>query len=492
MKKKVYLVGAGPGDAGLFTLKGKQLLEEADCIIYDRLIPMEILNFAKKDAELIYLGKENTEGGLLQEKINHCLIEKALEGKMVVRLKGGDSFVFGRGGEEILALVEQGIDFEVVPGITSSISVPAYAGIPVTHRDVARSFHVFTGHTMKDGTWHNFEVLAKLEGTLVFLMGVKNLDKIVNGLIQYGRDSKTPIAIIEKGATEQQKVHVGTLKNIVTLAKERDVKAPAIIIIGEVVSLQEKLNWFEATKKKKILVTRDIKQAPDFSEKLQKHGFFPIEFPLLEIQKHTLSFLKDFFQKYSVILFNSPNGIRYFLEAIPDLRMIAHCKIGVVGRKTREVAESYKLIPDFMPKEYCVHELAKLSKEYSQEGDHILIFTSDISPCDCEKYSKEYNRKYEKFVLYSTSKKEYSKEEMEQKIKEVDIITLLSSSTVEALYENLEGDLSILEGKQIASIGPVTSKTLRKYGFTVDYEATIYDTNGLVEILKEANNVSKN
>ena len=203
MKKgKAYIIGAGPGDFELLTLKAKRIVENADCIVYDRLISPDILGLTRKDAELIYLGKENTEGGLIQDEINQTLVKKCLEGKNVARVKGGDPFVFGRGGEEIDALVENEIEFEVIPGITSSISVPAYAGIPVTHRGLARSFHVFTGHTMENGEWHNFENIAKLEGTLVFLMGVKNLDLIVGDLIKNGKDPKTPIAIIEK----QQKI----------------------------------------------------------------------------------------------------------------------------------------------------------------------------------------------------------------------------------------------------------------------------------------------
>ncbi len=279
-KGKVYIMGAGPGDLELLTLKGKRAIEEADCIVYDRLINPRILDFAKKDAEMIYLGKGNTEGGVIQDEINRTIVTKALEGndrlinprildfakkdaemiylgkgnteggviqdeinrtivtkalegKTVARVKGGDPFVFGRGGEEIQSLFDNGISFEVIPGITSSISVPAYAGIPVTHRGVARSFHVFTGHTMEDGTWHNFEAIAKLEGTLVFLMGIKTLPIIVNDLVKNGKDPKTPVAIIEKGATADQRVTVGTLENIIEKAKERKIVKKELLLIKE-------------------------------------------------------------------------------------------------------------------------------------------------------------------------------------------------------------------------------------------------------------------
>ena len=282
-KGKVYIMGAGPGDLELLTLKGKRAIEEADCIVYDRLINPRILDFAKKDAEMIYLGKGNTEGGVIQDEINRTIVTKALEGKTVARVKGGDPFVFGRGGEEIQSLFENGISFEVIPGITSSISVPAYAGIPVTHRGVARSFHVFTGHTMEDGTWHNFEAIAKLEGTLVFLMGIKTLPIIVSDLVKNGKDPKTPVAIIEKGATADQRVTVGTLENIIEKAKERKIVPPAITIIGEVVNLRETFKWFEDKNLfgKKILVTRDKNQAGEFSNKIEKMGGVAVELPFI-------------------------------------------------------------------------------------------------------------------------------------------------------------------------------------------------------------------
>ena len=263
---KVYIMGAGPGDAELLTLKGKRAIEEADCIVYDRLINPRILNFAKEGAELIYLGKGNCEGGVIQEEINNTIVQKAKEGKIVARVKGGDPFVFGRGGEEIQALFDNGISFEEIPGITSSISVPAYAGIPVTHRGMARSFHVFTGHTMENGQWHNFEAIAKLDGTLVFLMGIKNLPIIVEDLIKNGKNPETPIAIIEKGATANQRVTVGNLNNIIEIANSKKIVPPAITIIGEVVNLRDTFKWFEDSKffGKKVLVTRDKRQAGEF------------------------------------------------------------------------------------------------------------------------------------------------------------------------------------------------------------------------------------
>lgn len=481
-KGKAYIIGAGPGDFELLTLKAKRVIENADCIIYDRLISPNILDLPKSTAELVYLGKENTEGGLIQDEINQTLVKKCLEGKNVARVKGGDPFVFGRGGEEIDALVENGISFEVIPGITSSISVPAYAGIPVTHRGLARSFHVFTGHTMENGKWHNFENIAKLEGTLVFLMGVKNLDLIVSDLIKNGKSSKTPVAIIEKGATRKQRVSVGTLENILEIAEKNKVKSPAITIIGEVVNLRETFSWFEPKESsKKILITRDKKQAKEMSKLVLNKGGIPIELPFIEIEELKIS--TENLKKYSAILFNSPNGVKSFFKNIEDMRILANIKIGAVGAKTKEVLESLKIVPDFMPEEYMVDRLAEEVVKFTNRNDNILIVTSDISPADLDKYNSLYKRNYEKIVAYNTRKIKVAKDEINEKLEDIDIITFLSSSTVEAFYESINGDLKVLENKKIASIGPMTSETLRKYGIKVDYEAKKYTAEGLLDVI---------
>lgn len=485
-KGKVYIMGAGPGDLELLTLKGKRVIEEADCIVYDRLINPRILDFAKKDAEMIYLGKGNTEGGVIQDEINRTIVTKALEGKIVARVKGGDPFVFGRGGEEIQSLFDNGISFEVIPGITSSISVPAYAGIPVTHRGVARSFHVFTGHTMEDGTWHNFEAIAKLEGTLVFLMGIKTLPIIVNDLVKNGKDPKTPVAIIEKGATADQRVTVGTLENIIEKAKERKIVPPAITIIGEVVNLRETFKWFEDKNLfgKKILVTRDKKQAGEFSNKIEKMGGVAVELPFIEIESVLSKVTSEDLKKYSALLFNSPNGVREFMKKIDDIRSLAHLKIGAVGSKTKELLEEYKIKADFMPEEYMVSKLAELSLEYTKSGEKILIITSDISPCDTDKFNSMYDREFHKIVAYNTKKIIREKDEVCTALNKVEVVTFLSSSTVDAFYASIDGDLECVKNIKFASIGPVTSETMRKYGFSVDYEAKVYDINGILDALK--------
>lgn len=487
---KVYIIGAGCGNIDLLTLKGKRCIEEADCIVYDRLIDMKILDLAKDGAEKIYLGKENTAGGIIQDEINKTLAQKALEGKVVARVKGGDPFVFGRGGEEIEELVKNSVSFEIIPGISSSIAVPEYAGIPVTHRGISRSFHVFTGHTMENGEWHDFSTIAKLQGTLVFLMGIKNLGIIANDLMKNGKDPKTPVALIEKGSTSNQRVTVGTLETIEEISKKEGVVPPAITIIGEVVNLRENFEWFEKLPffGKKIMVTRAKKQSLELVEKLLKRGATVIEKPFIELEKEEHVNIKNI-KDYKVILFNSPNGVTFFMEHIKDVRVLGDVKIGAVGRKTKELLEANRIVPDFVPKKYMGEELAKEAVNYSKEGDKILFITSDISPCDCEKWKKRYNREYEKIVTYKTKKKIYKKEEVEKDLKKSEYITFFSSSTVEAFHESIEKDLDLLKDKKIVSIGPVTTETLKKLGYHVEIEAKKYDVDGVIDAIGDDKNV---
>lgn len=483
---KVYIIGAGCGNIDLLTLKGKRCIEEADCVIYDRLIDSKVLKLAKANAEMIYLGKGNTEGGVIQDEINKTLAKKALEGKVVARVKGGDPFVFGRGGEEIEEIAKYSIPFEIVPGISSSIAVPEYAGIPVTHRGLARSFHVFTGHTMENGEWHDFSTIAKLDGTLVFLMGIKNLDLITGDLIKNGKNPKTPVAVIEKGTSENQRVTVGTLENIVEKAKSEKIVPPAITIIGDVVNMRETFKWFEnqPLSGKKVLVTRDMNQSQEFSEKLRIQGATVRELPFIKIE-NTYEFDEKDLINYTALLFNSPNGVKYFMENIKDIRVLGHLKIGVVGAKTDELLRKYKIIPDFIPEKYMGTELAKEVQNYTEENDRILFITSDISPANCEKWSKEYNRKFEKLTVYKTGKHIYSKNEVEKVLTEVEYITFLSSSTVEAFNESIQGDLKLLENKKIVSIGPVTTKTLNELGYDVALEAKVFDVDGIIAVIGE-------
>ena len=341
---KVFIAGAGCGDEELITLKLKKVIEKADCIIYDRLVNPNILKYKKNSAELIYMGKENFEGGELQKKINEKIVERATQNsennpKIVLRLKGGDPFVFGRGGEEIEAILENNqkndikIDFEVIPGITSAIAVPEYAGIPVTHRGINTSFHIFTGHTRENGKEHDFSQIAKLKGTLIFLMGLSNLEKITQNLIKYGKDENTLVAVIKDGTTSKQKTFVGNLKNICEIVRKNNVKSPVIIVIGEVVRLREKMKWFENKKLfgKNILITRNKNKQKNILQKINKFGGNAILLPFIDIEY--LDFDLPDLKNFDAILFNSANSVIGFMKKIKDMRILANVKIGVVCEK---------------------------------------------------------------------------------------------------------------------------------------------------------------
>ncbi|ERK67859.1 uroporphyrinogen-III C-methyltransferase [Leptotrichia sp. oral taxon 215 str. W9775] len=485
---KVYIAGAGCGNEGLITVKLKSVMEKAECIIYDRLVNESILQYMKPDAELIYMGKENVEGGELQKKINEIIVEKSREGLTVLRLKGGDPFVFGRGGEEIEALIAENIDFEVIPGISSAIAVPAYAGIPVTHRGINTSFHVFTGHMKKDGIEHDYETVAKLEGTLVFLMGLGNLEKITENLIKHGKMHETPVAVIKNGTTAKQETYTGTLGTIAGIVRENNVKAPVIIIIGEVVNLREKMKWFENMPLfgKNILVTRNRDKQEEITSKIIEFGGQAINIPFINIEY--LDFEMPDLSKYSTLLFNSLNSVIGFMRKIKDMRVLGHLKIGVVGKKTDEEMKKYRIIPDFYPKEYTVEKLAAESVNFTEEGENILFIVSNLSPVNEEKYTELYKRNYDKLVVYNTHKLKIDSEKAKKYVKESDILMFLSSSTFESFADSIhlsENDemKEMLSKKILASIGPVTTKTIEKYGLKVEIEAEEYTENGLLRAI---------
>lgn len=487
-KGKVYIAGAGCGDEKLITVKLRNIIKEAECIIYDRLVNESILQYAQPDAELIYMGKANTEGGELQREINETIVKKGKEGLKVLRLKGGDPFVFGRGGEEIEVLIAENIDFEVIPGITSSIAIPAYAGIPVTHRGINTSFHVFTGHMKIDGNELDFPTIAKLDGTLIFLMGLSNLEKIVTNLIKNGKNPETPVGIIKDGTTAKQKTYVGTMSNIVDIVKENNIKSPVIIIIGEVVNLREKMKWFEDKPLfgENILVTRNKEKQGDITNKINELGGQALNLPFINIEY--IDYEMPDLSKYSAILFNSINSVAGFMRKIKDIRILGNVKIGVVGEKTDEEMRKYKIIPDFYPKKYTVEKLAEECVNFTKEGDNVLFIVSDISPVNEEEYTKLYKRNCKKLVVYNTKKVKVEKEKAERYVEKSDILMFLSSSTFEAFAESIdltenEEMKKILNEKTVASIGPVTTKTIEKYGIKVGIEAEKFTEEGIVDAL---------
>ncbi len=361
IKGKVYLVGAGPGDIGLLTIKGLKCLKKADVVVYDFHLNAQVLNYINHDAEFIYAGKRGGHHTMTQDEINAVLVQKAKEGKRICRLKGGDPFVFGRGGEEAEALWKEGIEFEVVPGVSSAIAAPAYAGIPLTHRLFSSSFAVIPGYedAAKKESTIEWSKLATGVGTLVFLMGVKNVDLIAQKLIENGRSPDTPVAIVRWGTRPDQKTIVGTLKNIAELVKEKHIKPPAVMVVGDVVKLRESLKWYE--KKPlfghRILVTRE--HAEGF-EPLEELGAEIIEFPTIEIvppeRYDELDISIDKINTYNWLIFTSRNGVKYFFkrffEKERDIRDLSGIKICAIGAKTAQEIKKYGLKVDLVPDEF--------------------------------------------------------------------------------------------------------------------------------------------
>ncbi len=499
MKKgKVYLVGAGPGDPGLLTLKAKKVLEEADVVIYDYLANKRFLNFCKEATEKIYVGKKGGAHTLPQEEINKLLVKKAKEGKTVVRLKGGDPFLFGRGGEEAEALVEEGIPFEVIPGITSAIAVPAYAGIPVTHRNYTSTLAIITGHEAegKEESKIDFSALAKI-GSLVFLMGVKNLPYIVKRLIEEGKSPDTPVAVIQWGTLSKQKTAEGTLENIEERVKEKGITAPAIIIVGEVVKLREKFNWFETKPLfgKKIIVTRTREQASKLVEKLEDLGADCYEIPTIKIEPikdEKITETLNQISRYDWIVFTSQNGVSVFFKHLwklsKDLRALGKSKIAVIGKATKKALEAFGVFPEVFPqKDYTQEGLVSAFSNLDIRGKLILIPRAKEARDVLPEKLKEFGAKVEVLPIYETKPCEESKEELKKALEEgIDIITFTSSSTVKNFFKLLDKNWEgALKNAVFASIGPITSETLRKFGFEPHIEAEEYTIEGLVRAIKD-------
>ena len=370
----VYLVGAGPGDIGLITVKGLECIKKADVIVYDRLANPRLLSYAKPDAKFIYVGKTPDHHTLKQEEINQVLVDEALKNQVVTRLKGGDPYVFGRGGEEGETLRENAVPFEVVPGITSAIAVPSYAGIPVTHRHLTSTFTVITGHEdpLKATSQINWDRLAKDPGTLIFLMGVGHLEQIVQQLTTNGKSANTPIALIRWGTRPEQQVVVGTLATIVDDVKKAGLTSPAIIIVGDVVTMRDTLSWFEDKPLfgQRILVTRAREQASAFSEMIEAAGGEAWEAPIIMIdsQEDTpeLSEAVKAAGNYDWIIFTSVNGVHGFFNAMTknkqDIRSLGNAKICAIGPKTKDALENKGLLVEAMPEKFVAESVIECLK----------------------------------------------------------------------------------------------------------------------------------
>ncbi|MFH2011854.1 MAG: uroporphyrinogen-III C-methyltransferase [Pseudomonadota bacterium] len=481
---KVYLIGAGPGDPGLITLKGIECIRKADVIVYDYLANSKLLEYANKDVEFIYVGKKGGDHTYSQSQINSIIIQRAREDKVVARLKGGDPFIFGRGGEEAEELVASGVSFEIVPGVTSAIAVPAYAGIPLTHRDFTSNVAFITGHEdpTKDESSIAWDKISTGIGTLVFLMGVKNLQKIVKNLIKNGRDPMTPVAIIRWGTLGRQDTVTGTLETIIELAKEKNITSPVITVIGDVVGLRDKLNWFETKPLfgKKIIVTRARSQASEFTNLLREYGAEPIEFPIIEVRPplsfDTLDKAIDNLEKYDWLILTSVNGVRFFFERLRtrgrDVRDLKGIKICAIGPRTAGDIEKSGINIDFVPDEYKAEAILEGLKKIGIEGKNILLPRAEEAREILPEEIRKSGGNIDVVIAYKNVKPLEDKETIKGLLKEgiIDVITFTSSSTVKNFAEMFERDelLSLIKGITVASIGPITAETAKKLGIKTD------------------------
>ncbi len=495
----VYLVGAGPGAEELITVKGLNCLKTADVVMYDRLSGVGLLAYAPTGAELIDVGKTPNHHPVPQEEINRILVEKAKEGKTVVRLKGGDPFVFGRGGEEALALEEENLPFEIVPGITSSIAVPAYAGIPVTHRHVSSSFHVITGH--EDPTQEeslDYEVLAKLNGTLVFLMGVGKLEKIVDQLVEHGKKPETPSALIHRGTTSSQKTVTGTLETIVKRVKEAALKAPCIIVIGEVVALQPRLKWIEKKPLfgKRVMVTRSRSQASNLSESLKELGAEVMECPTIEIEPiqkpDNLENVLDGMNTYQHVIFTSVNGVDTFIQLLfksgMDLRSLSpDCRITTVGKATQKRLEEMGLRTDYLPEVFTAEGILETMKTLVKSGDKVLVPRAGIGRRNLLDSLHRMGAEVEELKLYNTIVPMQNRELLLEQLRDgIDWITFTSASTVNHFMEMIgKENIKRLKNKKIAVIGPVTASAAQDQGLAITCQANPHSIPALVEAIRK-------
>lgn len=499
-KGKVYLVGAGPGDPGLFTIRGRECLEKADVVVFDRLVNRRILSWAKPEAELIYAGKSPDGHTLKQHEINALLKSKAQEGKTVTRLKGGDPFVFGRGGEEAEALAEAGIEFEIVPGVTSAVAAPAYAGIPLTHRSFTTSVAIITGNEdpTKGESTIAWDKLATGAGTLVFLMGMANLPEIVQQLTRYGRAGDTPVAVIRWGTRPEQVTVEGTLNTIVDRVNEAGVKNPAVIVVGEVCALREKLRWIERKPLfgRRILVTRSREQASVLSRAIAELGGEALEFPTIEIAPPLdygpLDKAIREIGTYNWIVFTSVNGVRYFFSRLRvlggDIRDLAGVRICAIGPATGHELEQRGLVIDYVPEEYRATAIAHGMKTLVRPGERILLPRADIAPKMLAEALESMGALVDDVTAYRTvpgsGDAGYIRRMFETG--RIDMVTFTSSSTVRNFISSIGTDRvdELLKGVAVACIGPVTADTARGFGLRVNVVADKYTINELVAAIQ--------
>ena len=497
---RVYLVGAGPGDPGLLTIRGKGCLELADVVIYDYLANPELLVYAPEGAEKICVGKPHSAQHLSQDQTNALLAEKTAAGKKVVRLKGGDPYIFGRGGEEAAFLSQQQIPFEVVPGISAGFAAAAYAGIPLTHRDVTTSLALLTGHERPERQLSSldWETLAAGAGTLVFYMGITNLELISERLIEYGRSPQTPVAVIQWATLPQQKTLVGTLESIAADVQRQGIEPPAVIVIGEVVTYREQLRWFDKRPLfgKRILITRPQTQAASFARQLEQLGAQAICVPTIEIvppdNLQPLDQAVRQLANFDSLILTSVNGVASFFERLAannlDVRSLAGVEIIAVGPKTAEAIEAYRLRPDLIPERYQAEGLVDELLTRDLKGQRFLYPRAKVVRPLLIDSLRAAGAEVVAPVAYQTVAALSQKEQLRQLLLagDLDAICFSSSSTFENLYQMFAEELAQLQGEtEFFSIGQITSNTIRKHGFVVALEPEKSTLDELVAAMVE-------
>lgn len=505
MKSKgiVYLVGAGPGDAGLLTLRGAELLARAEVVVYDALVNPELLRLAPKSAEVIYGGKRASQHAIPQEDLNKLLVTKAQEGKCVVRLKGGDPYVFGRGGEEAEELVADKIPFEVVPGVTSAVAAPNYAGIPITHREHCSSFTVFTGHEdpTKEESSIDWAQVAKTSGTKVIMMGIKRIREITKSLIEHGMPPETPVGMVRWGTTGRQGSIEGTLATIADLVEKNNFSAPVVTVIGDVVKLRKKLNWFEKRPffGQRMVVTRTREQASQLSKQLLERGAEVLEIPTIRITAPTeQQEVMDAFlelNSYDWIVFTSPNGVDaffgYFFKAFEDMRDLGGARLAAVGPATAAKLKELHLKVDLMPDEYVAEKIARaFAKFESVDNLRILLARAEVANRELPETLEKMGAIVDDVAFYKTvaETEDTTGTAGDFLQRGADWITFSSSSTVENFHArfNLLEMVKKFPGMKLVSIGPETSKALASLGLKPAAEAKPHTIDGLVKAIENA------
>ncbi len=476
----VFLVGAGPGDARLLTLRAAELLAKADVVALDALVSRDIVAMIPKTTEIVYVGKRAGAHAVPQDKTNQLLIDEAKKGRMVVRLKGGDPFVFGRGGEEAQELVAAGVPIEIVPGISSAIAGPAYAGIPVTHRDHATSVTLVTAHESEGSTGIKWSALAQLDGTIVFMMGFANLPTIVHKLMEHGMSPHRGCAVISKATRFDQRSIAGSLRNIEMIVRETKLETPALIVVGDVVDLRESINWFESKPLfgKRIVVTRARDQASELKRLFEDSGAQVLQFPTIEITApESLDSLdRAIDEPFDWLIFTSTNGVQFFFERLfakgKDVRALGSPKVAAVGQTTAEELRKRGIAPDVVPQRFISSELLPLLAE-DQRGIRTAVVRAEEGRDELLDELRRRGGEVHLAVAYRTIAADYDLNDLRESIDSIDVVTFTSASTVDNFYGKLTEDerRRVNERALIASIGSMTTDAIRRYGKDPDVVA---------------------